>query len=184
MSNKAFEVYKGLPSWAKGVVVIGGIAIVYFTTKSFLKRIKQSAEKKKDMEVVVEQKKELDILVKDGVYPTFSGSQYKAWADALQKQFDGCDPSIRIPLLAPTSLWNSQWSGSGAKLVNIIYKFKNDADFLQLSQAYGVRTYDQCGWGTGNFTGSLAAAISDELDESEINAINQALSKQGIKYKF
>jgi hypothetical protein len=184
MASKVFEVYKGLPSWAKGVVVIGGIAIVYFTTKSFLKRIKQSAEKKKEMEVVFEQKKELDTLVKNGVYPTFSGSQYKAWADAIQQAFDGCDPSIRIPFLAPTSLWGSQWSGSGAKLVNIIYKFKNDADFLQLSQAYGVRKYDQCGWFTGDFSGSLSAAISDELDENEVTAINQALIKQGIKYRF
>ena len=62
MASKVFEVYKDLPSWAKGVVVVGGIAIVYFTTKSFLKRIKQSAEKNKSMETVISQKNEVKEL--------------------------------------------------------------------------------------------------------------------------
>jgi hypothetical protein len=67
----------------------------------------------------------------------------------------------------------------------IISKFKNDLDFLKLSTAWGVRTYDQCGWGTGNVeNATLSKAISDELNEGEISKINGALAKQGIKYRF
>jgi len=186
MANKVFNYYKELPSWAKGVVVVGGIAKVYFTTKSFLKRIKQSAEKSKSMETVISQKKEVKELEDTGLRATFSDSQYKAWADALQTQFDGCDFNIAdwySPILA---IWNyAHYSNSGKKLVMIISKFKNDLDFLKLSTAWGVRTYDQCGWGTGNVeNATLSKAISDELNEGEISKINGALGKQGIKYRF
>ena len=182
MANKVYQYYKELPSWAK--VVIGGIAIAYFTTKQFIARIKAQNKKKVDMATVVEQKKEINNLEKTGLRATFPDSQYKAWADAIKDAFDGCDPSLRVPILAPTSLWNKNWSSSGAKFVNIIYKFKNDLDFLKLSEAWGVRSYDQCGWGTGDVTGTLSNAVADELDETEVTAINNALAKQNIKYKY
>ena len=46
MANKVYQYYTELPSWAKGIVVIGGIAIVYFTTKQFIAKIKKQAESK------------------------------------------------------------------------------------------------------------------------------------------
>tara|TARA_R110000868_G_scaffold101361_4_gene279085 strand:+ start:2664 stop:3224 length:561 start_codon:yes stop_codon:yes gene_type:complete len=186
MANKVYEIYKDLPSWAKGVVVIGGIAIVYFTTKSFLKKIKDSATQKKAMEVVVEQKKEIKDLETTGLIATFKDSQYKAWADALQNQFDGCDFNISDWVSPILAIWNYyNYSNSGKKLVMIIAKFKNDLDFLKLSTAWGIRTYDQCGWGMGNVeNATLSKAVSDELNNGEISKINDALSKQGIKYRF
>ena len=185
MANKFYDYYKDIPTWAKGVVVVGGIAIVYFTAKSFLKKVKANAEKEKAMETVTYQKKEEKQLEETGLRATFSDSQYKAWADALQNQFDGCDIDI-----SDFTFWGNLFKGftgsnSAKKLVSIISKFKNDLDFLKLSTAWGIRTYDQCGWGTGNVeNATLSKAVSDELNETEISTINKTLAKSGIKYKF
>jgi hypothetical protein len=184
MANKVYQYYTELPSWAKGIVVIGGIAIAYFTTKQFIARIKAQNKKKVDMATVIEQKKEIDNLEKTGLRATFSDSQYKAWADAIQNQFDGCDiDSSDFTIVG--AIWKSfKGSNSAKKLISIISKFKNDLDFLKLSEAWKVRSYDQCGWGMGEVTGTLSYAISDELNNSEIKDINSILVKQGINYKF
>ena len=39
-----------IPGGAKGVVVVGGIAIAYFTAKQLIARVKKNAEKKKEDE--------------------------------------------------------------------------------------------------------------------------------------
>ena len=185
MANKFYDYYKDIPTWAKGVVVVGGIAIVYFTAKSFLKRVKSNAEKGKAMETVNAQKKEEKNLEDTGLKATFSDSQYKAWADALQNQFDGCDIDIFDFLTIPALWKNFSGTNSAKKLVSIISKFKNDLDFLKLSTAWAIRTYDQCGWGMGNVeNASLSKAVSDELNEREISTINSNLAKLGITYKF
>lgn len=187
MASKVYDVYKGLPSWAKGVVVIGGIAIVYFTTKSILKRVRLSAESKKDRETIQTQQNEIKNLETTGAKASFPESQYKTWASQLKSQFDGCDGSFGRPILQfipPTWLGNIMWSNSGAMTANIFYKLKNDIDFLKLSSAFGVATYDQCGLFNGDFKGNLQSAIVDELDENERISINKILNKNGISYSI
>ena len=185
MANKVYDIYKDLPSWAKGVVVIGGIAIVYFTTKSILNRIKLSAESKKDRETIKTQEKEIKDLETTGTKASFPESQYRTWASQLKSQFDGCDGSFGRPILQfipPTWLGNIMWSNSGAMTANIFYKLKNNIDFLKLSSAFGIATYDQCGLFNGNFTGNLQSSIVDELDENERISLNKILNKNGITY--
>jgi hypothetical protein len=99
-----------------------------------------------------------------------------AWADSIQKQFDGCDMSVGAGGAVLTS--------SGQVLNDICIKLQNDADFLKLVAAYGVRTYDQCGYFTGDFTGSLYQAVTDELSTSEVDAINKVLVKHNVTYRF
>jgi hypothetical protein len=187
MTNKALNFWNTLPTWAKGVLAVGGAAAAYFAVKGFLNKLKEQAAMQNAIQTQKNQENELQNLIKNNIKPSFADSQYKQWADELQNQFDGCDFSVRIPV-SPKIVWNSNWSSSGAKLATIVLEFKNDADFLALSTAWGSsRTYDQCGWnplGDGNFNGNLSQAITDELAQYEINAINDYLSKQGIKYRF
>jgi len=180
MSNKALSVWNGLPTWAKGVIAVGGLAITYFGVKGFLNKLKEDAQKQDQIITQENQQNELENLQNNGVSPSFPTSQYKLWADELQAQFDGCDPSLSVAWLSKYAM-----STSGARLGNIVLQFKNDADFLALSTAWGSsRTYDQCGLWTGNFTGNLSQAVIDELDTYEIKNINTELQKLGITYRF
>ena len=174
----------GLPTWAKGILAVGGAAVAFFVIKGILKRVKEQASTQQARQTVVEQTNEANQLAQSGMKPTFNGSQYKAWADAIQKQFDGCDFAPATLVFPPTAFWNSSWSFSGTKVAMIVNELKNDLDFLLLSKAYGIRTHDQCGFFTGDFTGNLQQAIADELDYSEIRELNKRLAKVGIKYKF
>lgn len=188
MQNKAYQYWSGLPSWAKGVVAVGGIAIGYFGIRSFINKLKEDAAKKNQVKTQNEQKDELEQNIQNGIKPTFAISQYNQFADELQTQFDGCDFQLHIPNVDPRIIFNNNWSGSGQKLANIIIQFKNDSDFLALSTSWGAsRTYDQCGYnpfGSGNFEGNLSQAVTDELDQSEIRAINEYLATQNITYRF
>jgi hypothetical protein len=180
MSNKGLTYWNGLPTWAKGVIAVGGLAIGYFAVKGFLNKLKSDAEKQDAVVTQQTQEQELENLQNNGVQRSFAISQYKQWADEIQNQFDGCDVSLSVAWLSKYMM-----STSGAKLGDIIMKFKNDADFLALNTAWGSsRTYDQCGFFTGNFTGNLSQAVTDELTLNEIKVINEQLAKQGITYRF
>ena len=169
-----------LPNWAKGILAVGGVAIGYFAVRGFLNKIKEDASQQDLIQTQQNQESELQNLISNNVKPTFSQSQYNLWADSIQQQFSGCDFSLSVAWLSSYAM-----STSGAFLGNIIMQLKNDADFLSLSTAWGTsRTYDQCGWGTGNFSGNLAQAVRDELDNDEIKNINKELGKKGIKYTF
>ena len=169
MNNKAFEYYKELPSWAKGVVVIGVLGVAFIVGNRIYKAIKEQQKNKDQRKTQDEQMKEKKNLQDLGMRLTYPVSQYRAWADAIQTQLSGCDPFER----------------SMSTIGNVIGKLKNDLDFLELSTAWGAsRTYDQCGWGMGDFTGSFQQAVNDELRTVEINILNKTLQEKGIKYRF
>jgi DMSO reductase anchor subunit len=44
MANKVYDYYKDLPSWAKGVTVVGGLVIAYIIGNRIYKGIKASTE--------------------------------------------------------------------------------------------------------------------------------------------
>ena len=166
MSSKIYSYYKELPSWAKGVVVVGGIAIVYFTSKQIIARVKKNAEKKDAQTSVDDAKAELEQIVRSGVKPTINKSQADAYAEKIVKQFQGADLTL----------------GSYAVVDSIFKQLKNNADFLLLKASFGVRTYPDALW--GNVTNvTLESAIQDELTQMRINDLNKTLAKQGITYK-
>jgi hypothetical protein len=175
MSKTGFKIWDGLPSWSKGVIIVGGLAAVYFGVTATLNRIKNAEKNKKAREALEKINTEIKQLENKGLKQTYPDSQYNSWADSIAKQFSGCDWEQGIG-----------WSGSGSKLYNICYRMENDLDFAKLLNAYGIRTYDQCGFYpfAGKFTGNLSQAVADELKEWEIFEINNLLAKRGIKYKF
>lgn len=165
--SKAFQIWEGLPTWAKGAIAVGGVAIVYFTARAIVKKIIGNKGTKQQRATIQDVKNELQQTQNQGVKPTLNDSQFKSMADSIQNAFEGCDP-----------LETSQNTVNRA-----VKQLKNNADWLKLVEAYGVRTHDQCGWGTGDFTGNLYAAIEDELDSAEKSYVNKLLSERGITYK-
>lgn len=188
-TDKVNKFWNDLPNWSKGVIAVGGLAALYFAVTQTLKRIKKAEELKKSNAVVNQVQEDVVVLQNQGIKETYMPSQYSQWADAIAKQFSGCDweqPLFPRGYEPWIPIGFSGWSSSGAKLANICMRLKNDLDFAQLVKAYGIRTYDQCGFWpfSGEFTGSLPSAVADELSESEIVAINNYLKSQKISYRF
>ena len=189
MQNKAYEFYHELPAWAKGVLAVGGALVGYLIVNKVMKDAKNMKNIKEQMASVNDAGTELQNIIKTGIRRSYADSQFSSWADSIQKAFSGCDweqPLFPAGFNAQLTFGLTGWSGSGSKLANIVLKLKNDADFLKLITTYKVRTYDQCGFPpfAGDFTGNLYSAVADELNDSEINALNNYLKKQKINYTF
>lgn len=119
---------------------------------------------------------ELTTLASQGINPSYPKEAYGGMANDLQTTFTGC---------------GLDWSGV---VVPTFQKMKNDADVYALISNYGVRTFDECGW--GSFTGDLHAAlvyktggviltvpnITDIFTVASIENINKILEQNGIKY--
>lgn len=97
---------------------------------------------------------------------TYPSSQYFAWANRLeQAMFDvGTDEDA---------------------IISVFGNLKNNADFLALKTAFGVRNY------TGGFVPgflsddlSLDGWLQQELDSSEIAQLNNILANKGITYRI
>ena len=98
--------------------------------------------------------------------PSYSSSQFYAFANRLeQAMFDiGTDEDA---------------------IFQVFGSLNNNADFLALKSAFGVRNY------TGGFVPgflsddlSLDGWLQQELDSSEIAQINNSLANKGITYKI
>ena len=91
MQDKVYNFYKELPPWAKGVIVVGGAAVVYFTATRIFRNIKNARNKRDAKKTQSEVKSELAQLQQQGIKKSYPDSQYNAWADKIEKQFDGID---------------------------------------------------------------------------------------------
>ena len=165
MANKAFSYYKELPAWAKGVVVVGGLAVTYIFVSQIISRIKKQASDKLNQQGVESAKDDLAELKRRGMKGTLTKGQTDAMVDAILNQYKGADLLV-------------QSYDVTAREFN---KLKNDIDFLNLKTSWGVRTYPDALWGSvSNVT--LEAAIQNELFNSSIDKLNTILSKKGITY--
>lgn len=180
MSTKAFSYWHDLPPWAKGVSAIVGIGVVVYAGVLIRKGIKKAVDTGKESKAVKDAQDDLNELKSKGQKQSYQDGQYTAWADKIEVQFSGCDWSVA------TGLPGNTLTASGRILMDIVKQLKNDVDFLKLVSAYGVRTYDQCGtWPfSGNFTGSLFQAVSDEIDSIELKKINEQLKANGVTKTF
>lgn len=185
MESQVYKFYKELPPWAKGIVVVGGLAVIYFGGRSVFRKINQAKQAQDSKDSVRGAENDVRNLQNTGLRASYSDTQYKTWANSLQQAFEGCDPSGNITWGADSPLGVvSVWSTSGYKVAEIFNQLKNDIDYLKLLTAWGVRTYDACGWWTGDVKDvDLSKAISDELTDRERSNLNKILSKKGIKYK-
>src|SRR5882757_3604324 len=150
----AYKAFMSQPKVARGIEIGLALVVTYFAARGIWKFIKTRLDTAKNQKTINDLKSDISALGNRGISPSFPDSQYQGWADKIQNQFDGCDFSV-------PALWS--YSTSGQTLADIIVQLKNDADFAKLVTAFGIRTYDQCGLWTGNFTGNLFAAVSDEL---------------------
>ena len=160
------EIFKELPSWAKGLIavaIIGGIGIVGYNIYKTIKK-KQSQK---------DQKKELDNandtvvnLTKAGQKPSLDSFKLAQLANQIHSALDG-------------------YGSDESAVYRVFVQVKNDLDVVNLTKAYGIRKLSSGKWNPAtDFEGTLGQSLTEELDAKEIDALNTILAKKGIKYRF
>jgi hypothetical protein len=178
----AYKYYKDLPTWAKGVVVIGVLGAVGYIGYTTVKRLRDDAKKREALKTLDTTRQELEEQINSGVLPSYEKSVYDGIALSLKDQFSGCDccwsPGFNVTDYGDLS-------GSGKALYDKLSTFNSDRDFLELVDSFGIQTYDDCGWGTGNVENvNLYQAVANELASGELPFINLQLRNRGITYQF
>jgi hypothetical protein len=171
---KVYQYYKELPSWAKGVIVVGGAAVIYFTAKSILDGIKARKNQTALLKEVDNANNELINLRKKGINPTVAQSTLEALSNNLVDAFSGCGTDIQ-------------------KVKGVFDQLKNQADVLLFVKTFGLRKKQRClfsGDARENFWSnytppmSLSAHLASDLSSSEIASINKMFKAKNITYQF
>lgn len=170
------DYFQGQSPWAKsviGVIIVGGVAYGAYTIYQNSKRAKdlQAANQPGDAATA-----ELKKLAAAGIFPTFSDVQFLGLAEQLVQSMGGC--------------------GTDEDSIYRVYStLKNDADFLKLTEQFGVRFYQPCAWTSPiaytewllndkAYGGNIATWIGYDLDSGEIRHINSILSSNRISYSY
>lgn len=174
MANKALQYYNGLPNWAKGVVVVGGLAVTYIFASQVVSAIRRKREEKKQLEEINTASQDLQQLAKMGMKPTLNNSQLEAISSGIIDAVNGCGTSM-------------------AKILAQLTKLNNDADLLSLIKVFALRKKQRCVfsddpresfWSALTPAMSLTAHLQSDLSAADIKEVNSLLSKKGIKYQF
>lgn len=176
MKNKIGSAYSGLPSWARGVVAVGGMVVVGFIVYNAYRKMAKKKSLEEDMAYSKNAKAEIVILQSKGVKPSYSGTQYESFVLKLVEAMNGC--------------------GTTTDSVNSVFDaMKNKADVLKLIEVFGVRYYRPCPatdplsyarymYDEKSFGGNLQTWLEYDLTASEIRHINEILSAKQIDFKF
>lgn len=141
-----YDFYKQMPPWAKGVTVVVALGVTSFAVYKIYKAIQNFAANSGSRTELDAQKSELHTLNNSpDTAQTISDAQAASMADSLFTAMDG-------------------YGTDGVTLQTNLMQVKNQADWLALSKAYGIRTLSS---GKLNpepdFTGTLIASIGNEL---------------------
>jgi hypothetical protein len=174
--NKLIEVYKGLPDWARGLTIVGGIGILFYIGYTAVRRVRKVAELGKDLEESDTAQKDLEELKRKGVIPSISNTQVQNVINSLVEAMNGC--------------------GTDEGLVYAQFeKLNNLADVQLLISKWGVQYYRPCAVeqpisyslylaNPKKFGGNLSTWLNYDLSKSEIKKINDILAKKNINFKF
>lgn len=172
MENGAYKIYKDLPAWAKGVVVVGAGLVVFMIGRKVYKAVFPSAQEKRDKELLSDVNKEINKLENSGVKPSYSESQYLTFANTIYNGMRYCV------------------GDDYGTVESTMKKMKNDLDVAKLVKAYGKRQRACFGIDAGGnddlFT-SVQAELGNDyggLTNYRVRNINADWKKKGITYQL
>jgi hypothetical protein len=171
-ANFIKDAYKNLPPVTRGVVTIGGIALIGFIGYKIFKAVSSSVSgeitpERGNTQEVGNWETELDQYSQsNNTKPTITLAQAKSYANTLHTAMDG---------------YGTEEYG----ILPIFNRLKNNADFALLVSAYATRTLSS---GRGNFfesdfKGTLTASLANELSYYWRDRINKILQAKKIKYR-
>lgn len=160
------EIFGQLPTWAKGVIavaVVGGAAFLGYQLYTEVKKAGNKKDAKAELDATNDELAELNKV--PAKKQTITAAQAKTSAGVIHAAMDGY--GTNTPVI-------------GKQLMQL----KNQADWLALSSAYGVRTLSS---GKLNpepdFVGGLLPALTNEIGASDAiytAQINGLLKQRGI----
>lgn len=172
MANKAYEYYKDLPSWAKGVVVLGlGLTAFYVGRRLYFGLFPTDAQRK-NKELVNNINTDIAAAQKSGMKPSFSDANYNTFANTIYN-------SMRFAV-----------GDDYGTVEETLKKMKNDLDVAKLIAAFGTRQNYAFGIPVGSkmdlFTFVQAELGNDfaGLTNYRVKRVNEDWKKKGIRYQI
>lgn len=160
------EIFVGLPKWAQGVLavgILGGVAFIgYKVYKGFQKK-KELEGSKNELDEAKKEANQLNANPKTS--QKLSPSQLSIFANSLQQAMSGAGTDV-------------------SAIYKVFANMSNKADVLALIKAYGSRKINSGIYLVPDYEGSLGGALTNELSNSEVQALNMMLAKQGIGIRF
>ena len=157
------EIFTGLPKWAQGIIavaIVGGVAYLGYNVYKKISKLASPDSFDKEINDVSDDVKTLE---KSGQKGTLNKSQLSGLANSIQTALNGI-------------------TEDEAAVYRAFASVKTEIDVLNLIKAYGIRRVGYYIW--SYFTGTLPATLTHLFDRKEIKALNDMLSKKGIKYTF
>jgi len=172
MTNKLYDYYKDLPSWAKGIVIVGGVALVAYAGVKLAKVLFPSEQRKKEKELEKDVLEEIQQAEQSGKKSSYSDSSYIQYANTIHNAIQYCV------------------GDDYGTVVDIAKRMKNDLDVAKLIKAYGTRQRYCFGIPSGG-KDDLFTAIRAELGQEfggltsyRVKQINSDWQSKGIKYQI
>jgi hypothetical protein len=172
MQNKMYQYYTELPSWAKGIVVVGGVAVLGYITFKIYRRFFPTDKEKKSRELANTIDNQIKKSEKDGLKQSFTDPNYITFANTLYE-------SMRYAI-----------GDDYGKVVDIMKSMKNNLDVEKLIKAFGFRQNYFIGIDKGE-PADLFSWINEELGSEylgitnyRVTQINNDWAKKGISYKI
>ncbi len=172
MANKVYQYYTELPSWAKGIVVIGALGIAYIVGKRVYKTLFPTEQEKANQQLTKDIANEIEKLQKGGVKPTFPDSNYFTMANTIYE-------SMRYAV-----------GDDYANVELTLKKMKNDLDVAKLIKAFGRKQDYVFGIPEGQ-PKDLISFVQSELGNDyggltnyRIKSIQKDWDSKGITYKL
>ena len=178
MADKgALRVYTELPSWAKGVVVVGGLAVGYLAVTSILKALQKGIDQKKQLKEVNTADADLQNEIRKGKGQTLSNSSLEAMSSAIVEASNGCGTYENI-------------------IISQFDNLQNEADMLAFVKIFGLRDKLRCPFSNDEYANkwcvigcrtppmSLSSMLYSELSQGWIDTLNKKLGQKGISYRF
>ena len=163
-NDKVYNYYKDLPPWAKGVVVVGGLGMVYIIGSKIY-----AALKPKPQDIINIQS---DIgKLETKMQPSYGDASYDQYANTIYNA-------------QRTSACND----SGA-ILDVAKLMKNDLDVAKLVKAYGTRQDYAFGFPTDSYGlfGAMRKGIEADFFGAfayRIGKVNSDWASKGITYQI
>jgi hypothetical protein len=176
MAGKIYDTWNGLPTWAKGVIAVGGIAVIVLTARGIVARIRKRKELEQNLQESNTASDEVRQLESQGIKPTMSNSEFQAIINSHKEAMNGCGTDEQ-------------------RIYDQFNKLKNEADVKKLISMWQVQYYQPCAasqpisytkylWDDKSFGGSISEWLNYEMTTTEIAKINSVLQSKGIRHKF